>query len=160
MITKIISGGQTGADQGGLKAAKRYGIETGGHCPKGGLTEDGNNQNLMKVFGLIETTSDKYPARTFENAKNSDGTIRFAHDFNSRGELLTLKAINQYNKPHIDVNVSANHQTTPKMVADWIINNKISVLNVAGNRESTCEGLEQFVIEFLREVISLTNYGN
>lgn len=158
MIKKIISGGQTGADQGGLKAAKRFGIETGGHCPKGGLTEDGNNSNLMKVFGLIETTSDKYPARTFENAKNSDGTIRFAHDFNSRGELLTLKAINQYNKPYIDVNVSAN-QTTPKMVADWIVANNISILNVAGNRESTFEGLEEFVVKFLKEVINLTNYG-
>ena len=32
-ITRIISGGQTGADRAGLAAAYELGIETGGHCP-------------------------------------------------------------------------------------------------------------------------------
>jgi hypothetical protein len=30
MLKKIVSGGQTGADQAGLKAARAAGIETGG----------------------------------------------------------------------------------------------------------------------------------
>ena len=37
--SKIISGGQTGADMGGLLAAKDLGIRTGGWMPKGWLTE-------------------------------------------------------------------------------------------------------------------------
>ena len=41
MIDRVISGGQTGADQAGWRAAKASGIPTGGWMPKGFLTEDG-----------------------------------------------------------------------------------------------------------------------
>jgi hypothetical protein len=41
MITKIISGGQTGADQGALYAAIGLDIPHGGWVPKGGKTEGG-----------------------------------------------------------------------------------------------------------------------
>ena len=40
-IFKIISGGQTGADKGGLIAAKKANIKTGGIAPKGFMTEAG-----------------------------------------------------------------------------------------------------------------------
>jgi hypothetical protein len=35
MLERVISGGQTGADQAGLAAAKRLGVPTGGFMPKG-----------------------------------------------------------------------------------------------------------------------------
>jgi hypothetical protein len=35
MITNIISGGQTGADRGGLDAAIHCGLPHGGWCPRG-----------------------------------------------------------------------------------------------------------------------------
>ncbi|HJT77421.1 MAG TPA: putative molybdenum carrier protein, partial [Gemmataceae bacterium] len=38
MLERVISGGQTGADQAGLAAAKACGIPTGGWMPKGFLT--------------------------------------------------------------------------------------------------------------------------
>ena len=38
---KIISGGQTGADQGALDAAIKYNFPHDGWIPKGRLTEDG-----------------------------------------------------------------------------------------------------------------------
>jgi len=41
MLTKIISGGQTGADRAALDAAIKMGIEHGGWTPKGRKTEDG-----------------------------------------------------------------------------------------------------------------------
>jgi len=41
MITKIISGGQTGADQAALNFAIEHGIPHGGWIPKGRKTEDG-----------------------------------------------------------------------------------------------------------------------
>jgi hypothetical protein len=41
MIEKVMSGGQTGADHGGLRAARRCGIATGGWAPRGWLTEAG-----------------------------------------------------------------------------------------------------------------------
>ena len=41
MIKKIISGGQTGADQAALDAAIKYNFPHGGWIPKGRKTEDG-----------------------------------------------------------------------------------------------------------------------
>ncbi len=46
MIECCISGGQSGADFGGLLAAKRCGIPTGGKIPKGFLTENGPKPEL------------------------------------------------------------------------------------------------------------------
>ena len=46
MIKKIISGGQSGADLAGLKAAIKLGIETGGFIPKNYRTENGSDYTL------------------------------------------------------------------------------------------------------------------
>ena len=61
LLLKIISGGQTGADTGGLIAAQKAGIRTGGCAPKGFITEDGSNPELGSVYGLYESNSDQYP---------------------------------------------------------------------------------------------------
>lgn len=157
VLRKIISGGQTGADQGGIKAGSWENIETGGWIPNGFLTEDGPNPSLAK-YGIKEHSSDKYPPRTFTNAKESDGTIRFAVNFDTAGEKCTLKAIQQYNKPYIDVDVA--DPISVQKVTDWIIENKIEVLNVAGNREKTWPGLCKFVENYLIEVIKLLRNKN
>lgn len=154
MLIKVISGFQTGADLGGIIAAYNFGIETGGHIPKGFLTEYGPKPELAQ-FGAIEHSSDKYPPRTFENAKNSDGTIRFASNFNSGGERCTLKAIKQYNKPYIDVDVIA--PIDDKEVIEWIVKNQIKVLNVAGNRESTSPGIFKFTKNYLFGILCKLN---
>lgn len=153
MLTKVISGGQTGADVGGLRAAKRFGLLTGGKIPRNYLTENGYKPELGDLYGLECHTSDKYPPRTYDNAKNSDGTIRFAKKWRSSGEILTLKAVSQYNKPHIDVDF---YTPIPhEEVVDWIVENDIKVLNVAGNCESTCRGLSEFVDNYLFTVFTL-----
>ena len=35
-VARVISGGQTGADRGGLEGARRVGAQTGGWAPKAG----------------------------------------------------------------------------------------------------------------------------
>ncbi len=134
MIEKVISGGQVGADLGGLAAAHSLSIQTGGWVPKGFKTKYGARPELSKL-GLIEHTSDQYAPRTFANVKDSDGTIRLAYDFNSRGELLTLKAIDSYKKPHFDIDL--NDKEFVFFVTDWIKDNNIKILNIAGNAGST-----------------------
>jgi len=147
---KVISGGQTGADLGGVIAGSKFGYETGGCMPKGFKNETGNNPLLAKLYGMYEHKSDKYPPRTYENCKMSDGTIRFATDFDSRGEICTFNAIKQYNKPYIDVDV--NEPRAIEEIVEWIREKNIKVLNVAGNRESTSPGTCNFVIDFLMKV--------
>lgn len=153
MIVKVISGGQNGADQGGLRAAYSMGIPTGGVMPKGYRTLDGTSPGIAKKYGLKESYSFGYPARTEANVKNSDGTIRFASNFSSAGERCTVKYVRQYFKSCIDVNVvkPIKHED----VVDWIIENKIEVLNVAGNSEQTSPGIGNFVEEYLKVVIEM-----
>ena len=74
---KVISGGQTGADQVGLVVARRFGIPTGGSMPQGWKTVTGANPQLAEEFGLREHTGD-YADRTAANVRDSHGTIRYA----------------------------------------------------------------------------------
>jgi hypothetical protein len=39
VLDRVVSGGQTGADQAGWRAARASGIATGGWMPEGFLTE-------------------------------------------------------------------------------------------------------------------------
>jgi Circularly permutated YpsA SLOG family len=75
-LEKVISGGQTGADQAGLRATQAAGIPTGGCAPKGWQTEYGPAPWLAE-YGLTERLKASYPARTGANARESDGTIWF-----------------------------------------------------------------------------------
>src|ERR1035437_4272324 len=133
MITKIISGGQTGADQGGLAAAKELGLETGGTAPKGYKTELGINLYL-KEFGLIESKSSDYKSRTIENIQNSDGTVIFGNT-TSTGSKLTLNTCIKLRKSYI-INPSKLE------LIKWIYILRIHILNVAGNRESVNSGIQ------------------
>jgi len=74
-VLRIISGGQTGADQGGLIAARELGIPSGGTAPKDWLTESGSNEQLLRSFGLVECAEPGYDARTRKNVVDSDGTL-------------------------------------------------------------------------------------
>jgi hypothetical protein len=145
MLQRVISGGQTGADQAGLYAAQEFGYETGGWAPGGFRTLAGNNPRILRDrFGLIETAQRNYQIRTELNAKNSDATIRLASNFNTPGELCTLKAICKHKKPYFDVNMSYwlgefdrdqyIKQRTDEFV-EFLTSNQVAVLNVAGNAD-------------------------
>ena len=64
MLIKIISGGQTGADQAALDAAIALGIPHGGWIPKGRLTEAGP---LPEKYNLAEMPTKDYLKRTKHN---------------------------------------------------------------------------------------------
>jgi len=56
-INLIVSGGQTGADIAGLRAARALDIPTTGFMPKGWTTERGPKPEYAQKFGLLEWTS-------------------------------------------------------------------------------------------------------
>ncbi len=76
MLKKIISGGQTGADQAALDAAIKLGIPHGGWIPKGRSTENGK---LPDKYKLKEMPTKSYPNRTEQNVIDSDGTLIITH---------------------------------------------------------------------------------
>lgn len=153
MIKKVISGGQTGADIGGLIGAEMVGVETGGWMPKGFLTCEGAKPELGRRFNLKETDNTRYPPRTAMNVRDSDGTIIFG--FPSPGTNLTVKLCNQYKKQYL--RIRNTKEFTPKdleIIQKWIIRHKIETLNVAGNRESRNKGIEKFVTRFISSLLT------
>jgi hypothetical protein len=152
MLNIIKSGGQTGVDIGALVAARNLGIKTGGWAPKGFLTEDGLKPELAK-YNLVETYDPGYITRTVRNVSESDGTIRIATNFESRGEVCTLKAIQKHKKPHLDIHPSADFEENVQKVIEWIAQNQIKTLNVAGNRESVSPGIRDFTVKLITEII-------
>lgn len=128
MITKIISGGQTGADQAALLTAHLLHIPTGGTAPKGWRTEAGPEPALA-TYGLVQSVSSNYRVRTEANVRDSDGTVLFSRRPGSPGSAQTVDACERQAKPYI-INPTAS-----ELVA-WCRDHQISVLNVAGNRAS------------------------
>ena len=77
MITLVVSGDQSGADQAGWRAAQACDISTGGWMPFGFLTEEGPQCWFSNVYHAREMPTKSYPARTVKNVQDSDGTIWF-----------------------------------------------------------------------------------
>jgi len=151
MLKKVISGGQTGADQAGLRAARKVGLETGGFAPHKYKTSDGPNRTLLAhVYGLVESDGD-YKKRTWQNVEASQGTVRLCVSFETPGEKCTYNAIKHYKKPYFDIDL-----LNPKPIEEcvkWLRDNQIEVLNVAGNTEGTKgHGIGIMVFNYLLEV--------
>jgi hypothetical protein len=86
MIKKIISGGQTGADQAAIDVAINLGIPYGGWLPRGRKTEKGP---LPDKYLLQELPDSSYSKRTEKNVINSDGTLIMSHGKLTGGSELT-----------------------------------------------------------------------
>jgi hypothetical protein len=156
MLEKVISGGQTGADQAGVRTARLFGIPTGGHLPPGFETLDGPRPEFAELYGMVEFPGG-YRERTRENVRASDGTIRIASNWASPGEKCTATAIRDFRRPSIDVDI---HDPVPvAQVVEWIRSNRIRVLNVAGNtqprtRAARSHGITAFAEEYLAGVFT------
>lgn len=150
---KIISGGQTGADQAGWRAAKACGLETGGLMPKGFMTEEGDRPEFAELFGATESFKRCYVTRTRGNARTSDATIFFQMGSqSSRGQAVTARACFDHNKTFLLVRNGAGYE--PARLSYWIMmlpRFRGATINIAGNRESGAPGIGHWVEEFLIE---------
>lgn len=147
-VTKIISGGQTGADRGGLDAAIYLGLSLGGHCPAGRRAEDGL---IPSSYPLVETKSSGYSERTSLNVKNSDVTVIFTRGPLTPGSALTLTEAKRIGRPSLHLDV--DDETAPDKLRKWLGAIKPSILNVAGSRESKAPGISGKVQMLLRAVL-------
>lgn len=88
VITKIISGGQTGVDRAALDADAACGIAGGGFCPKGRRAEDGP---IPPHYPLTELASADYPTRTRRNVHAADATLVLTRGRLRGGTLYTVQ---------------------------------------------------------------------
>lgn len=145
-VIKIVSGGQTGADQGGLEAGKLLGLETGGWMPKGWKTEAGPRPDFEERYGMREHPTPLYPPRTEANVIISNATAWFGN-LGSPGYRCTEKACKKHNRPFRVIN-------SPQELRDFVAEFNVRILNVAGNRESKNPGIQwttrEAIVEALR----------
>lgn len=152
MIKRIISGGQTGADQGGLLAARDCGIETGGTAPKGYRTEVGPDIRL-RDWGLTESFNSSYQHRTLRNVLDADLTLLFFRDMNSPSTRLTLQYAAREQRPLYAIEVSETCMHNFHNLARTLSTVTHNTVNVAGHRESTYPGICAFTQQFMTKLI-------
>ena len=98
MIEIVVSGGQTGADTGGLKGAKNANIPTSGYAPLGWRREGGPAPWLGSEFGLIEADSSDWDDRTRQNVRISHVTLIIGR--RSQGSNLTERICQEICRPY------------------------------------------------------------
>jgi len=153
VIEKIISGGQTGADQGALDIAIQLGIDHGGWIPRGRKTEAGR---LPDKYRLKEMPTGEYHKRTEKNVVSAEATVIFSHGPLTGGSLLTQQAAIRHGRPwlHVDLETLTAFDAAGNL-NDWIKEYNIRVLNVAGPRASQDPQIYQATADILESAYYL-----
>lgn len=168
-IIKIVSGGQTGADRGGLDAAIYADIPHSGWCPKGRKAEHGV---IPPEYHLQETRSADYLQRTEANVIDSDATLLVTFGRATGGSKRTLDFCRKHGKPYHQVDLSTSTVDRATFdICNWLngdpqLNDYEDyqaeppahcVLNVAGSRESKADGIQHETARLVVYVLRLVN---
>jgi hypothetical protein len=148
---KIISGGQTGVDRGALDAALEAGIDCGGTCPAGRKAEDGI---IPTIYPLTELDSTVYSDRTRQNVIDSDATLIIHFGQLEGGTAFTQRCCVKEKKPYLLLDASGDDQSVlVQLILDFINQNNIQVLNVAGPRVSKIPVAQETTKQLLTTVL-------
>jgi Circularly permutated YpsA SLOG family len=147
---RVISGGQTGVDRAALDAAMSLDIRIGGWCPKGRRAEDGR---IPACYPLRETDSDDYALRTRLNVRDSDATLILTRGPLKGGTLLTKRYAKILGRKLwvIDLDYADEFQA----ISEWLVENDIGKLNIAGPRENNAPGIYQQSYGWLRRLFKV-----
>jgi hypothetical protein len=158
MQLTIISGGQTGADQGGLDAAIMRGVPHGGYCPKGRICEGGT---IPERYKLTETDNTSMAYRTVMNIVKSDVTVIFYRGKLDGGSSYTQKQCRKRHKHQIPVSLDGFEEAAN--ASEYIVHcirqrlkeapKDPLTINVAGQRASKCPGIHDDVRSIMYGVI-------
>ncbi len=149
-INKIISGGQTGADQAALDVAIALQLDYGGWLPPGRMTERGP---LPSKYKMQVMEKGGYPDRTRKNVEVADGTLIISHGSLLGGSALTANYAKKRHKPCLHIDLDSHHSTShTRLVQSWLCEKKITILNVAGPRASSDQRIYDATMHLLKEV--------
>ena len=162
MDIKIVSGGQTGVDQGALEAAVTLGLEHGGWAPArwraekplGAIPEA--YRAAMREYPDQGSNAQNYRARTKANVRDSHATLILVEALPLKGGTkLTEETAVSFMKPHCVVDMSAANakEDALRWLRQFQEMSSTFVLNVAGPRESKAPGIQAKTKAFLSEVI-------
>lgn len=136
-IAYIRAGAQTGADRGGLDAARDAGVAICGWVPKGGRAEDlGEAPGVLVLYPeLVETPSAWFMQRTAWNVRDSHATLIVTPGGlePGSGTEATVEFARDYGRPWLVVEGPQDFGR----VREWVVAlGQGLTLNVAGPRAS------------------------
>jgi hypothetical protein len=150
-LLKIVSGGQTGADRAALDAALTAGTPCGGWCPRGRRAEDGV---IPQRYPLAELVSPHYPDRTLRNVQESDATVILAFGALTGGSAATARCCRDEGKPCLVIDAGGTTiAQAAGLIADFIADRNVEILNVAGPRASGQPEIHDYVYATLGAVL-------
>jgi len=154
LVHTIISGGQTGVDRAALDAAADLGLKRGGMAPAGWRAEDGVVPEHYRL-GMMQSASEAYPVRTQANVEASGGTLILSLGPlpADSGSMLTGKLARRIGKPYRWFTLPFGPLGV-QLVREWLEENRIEILNVAGPRESREPGVHAAARRALVEILS------
>lgn len=154
LLCKIISGGQTGADQAGLQAGRTLGYETGGTAPPDFHTSSGPQPELLGAFGLVamdpvSSMVVAYCMRSKKNVDDADATLVFrvqkspgtdntiGYCITGQWKRVDIPDLDTYapdcsHRPVLVVRELT--QASTGVVRDFLDQHGVRILNVAGHR--------------------------
>jgi hypothetical protein len=150
IVTRIVSGGQTGVDRAALDAALALRIPHGGWCPRGRLAEDGP---IDARYQLRETREPEYAVRTERNVIDSDGTLILYRERLQGGTLLTNRLAKEHGRPLLRVRLDQPLDFDAAL--EWLRDHRIRELNVAGPRASSFPGIYDDALRYLKQLLSM-----
>ncbi|SDX29863.1 putative molybdenum carrier protein [Thiocapsa roseopersicina] len=133
---RVVSGGQSGVDRAALDAAVALGLPIGGWCPLGRRAEDGP---IPDRYPLHETPSADYAERTEWNVRDSAATLILHRGPMTGGTRLTVELARRLGKPLLARDLA--EPIDVQAIVDWLVANRVHILNCAGPRESGAPGI-------------------
>ncbi len=159
-VCVLISGGQTGVDQGALRAAASAGVLTAGWCPPGRACEGGVIPPEFPLMETPEERSERAPdversLRTEWNVRDSDATLILlpAGVPPDAGTFWTIEAAGLHGRPLLELSPAAADAVV--IVREWLADHGVRVLNVAGPSEGTAPGIGAEAERLIRGVLQV-----
>ncbi len=154
-LEKVITGGQTGVDRGALDAALDLAFPCGGWCPADRAAEDGT---IPSRYPLTPLPGGGYRERTLQNVIDSDGTVILAKTSLTGGTRLTLELCERHAKPHLVIDAAETGEAdAARLIARFIDEHDIRVLNIAGPRASLWPEAHAFATRTVRDLLGALN---
>lgn len=176
----LVSGGQSGADQGGLRAGTQLGLGRRGWAPKNWSTEVGVVPSVFRL-GMLEHAEYNPLARTQANVACSDLTLCFMQHTVTTGTVRTQACAQTLPRPCLLVDLALDQATLATQrgaiqrailrlytmperrrgdrsawaTARGLVGNHTQSVwvNIAGSRETLAPGIGERVKQFLVDTL-------
>lgn len=152
-LRKIISDAQTGVGRVALDVAIKMDISHGVWILKDRPTED---SVLPEKYHLDEMPTISYPKCAEQNVIDSDGTVIFSYDQLTGRSVYTREMAIKHNRHWLHVDLAKHtHSQAAQSIGDWLRQNNIVFLNVAGPRASKSPDIYDAVAAILGAVCNI-----